>query len=148
MKATLILLFLAISMSSFGQSLDTLKLKTELNGEWDLQYYLDSKGKKNYLSLSFGDDVVDSLKIIQRITFDDYQLKLTEWVQYKPHDILELNGTWSFGNLPDVISIVLKSPHFFIDGLYVVKSISNKQLILTQFQSTREGDIELFFDKK
>ena len=81
MKATLTLLFLAVSMSSFGQSLDTLKMKTELNGEWDLQYYLDSKGKKNYLSLSSGYDEVDSLKIIQRMAFDDYQLKLTEWVQ-------------------------------------------------------------------
>ncbi|MCJ8290105.1 MAG: hypothetical protein HRT58_10620 [Crocinitomicaceae bacterium] len=148
MKATLTFLFIAVSMSSFGQSLDTLKIKTELNGEWNLQYYLDSKGKKNYLSLSSGYDAVDSLKIIQRLAFDDYQLKLTEWVQYKPHDILELNGAWSFGDLPDVISIILKSPHFFLDGLYVVKSISDKQLILTQFQSAREGDIELFFDKK
>jgi hypothetical protein len=146
MKYSIIAFICINSLVALGQSTDTLKIKDQLQGEWEVQYYLDEFGNKYYLSLSFENDEVDSLKIIQRIAFDENQLKLTEWIKKTPNDRLELNGVWFFGDLPDVTSIVLKSPHFFIDGVYEVKSISNNQLIL--YQSSREEDIEWYFVKK
>lgn len=94
MKTILTFALLILTMTTMGQSSDTLKVKSKMNGNWEFQYFIDTKGIKS--DLRFGPQENDSSVLIQTLVINENQIKVSETYKLNPLEKNEYDGFWHF----------------------------------------------------
>jgi hypothetical protein len=128
MKISFIIVSLFFTFSVKAQSYDTLKIKSEINGVWEFEYFLESTGIKSYLR--FGLQENDSSILNQTVIIEGNKLKVTEAYKLFPTEKLESEGFWYFWHLTNGVFISIETGDLFLEGIFEIKVINKKKLIL------------------
>src|SRR5690554_1299939 len=145
MKTILTYISLILSITVLGQSNDTLTVKSEMNGEWEFQYFLDSTGAKS--DLRFGPQENDSSVLIQTLVINENQIKVSEAYKLNPSEKIEYDGFWHFWHFTDGVYINIESGDLLFEGIYEVKEINENLMVLIECDKHDDCD-ELYFKRK
>ncbi|MEO0404976.1 MAG: hypothetical protein AAF193_08905, partial [Bacteroidota bacterium] len=94
---------LCFGTQAFSQDLDTLQLKSQMNGTWELEYCIYSSGEKE--PLRFGPADNDSSLLIQQLTFQDGEVLITEWLKLIPESKYVVESTCFFYEFDGVFGV-------------------------------------------